>query len=106
MSDVHILYTLFGSAEEARKVAKAMIEERLVACANHLPPVLSQYQWDGEFCEEQEFPVLFKTGADRVEAAMAKLRELHSYDTPAILIWPADRVDVDYAAWVKEQVGE
>lgn len=106
MSDVHILYTLFGSAEEARHVAKAMIEERLVACANHLAPAMSQYQWDGEFCEEQEYPVLFKTGANRVEAAMAKLRELHSYDTPAILSWPAERADADYAAWVKEQVGE
>lgn len=102
-SGVHLIYTLFGSQEDARRIAMTLLSEKLVACANHLGAALSQYQWDGEFCEEQEFPVLLKTGADKVDAACARLAELHPYDTPAILSWPAERVAPDYADWISAQ---
>ncbi len=99
-SGVHFIYTLFGSQEDARRIAMTLLSEKLIACANHLGSALSQYEWKGEFCEEQEFPVIFKTGVEMVEAAMARLAELHPYDTPAILSWSAERVSADYAGWI------
>ncbi len=99
-----LIYTVFGSSTEANQVARTLIEEKLVACANHFAPAVSQYVWEGEFCEEQEYPVLLKTLETQAEAAMQRLKTLHSYDTPAILSWPADQSDPAYAKWLSEQI--
>jgi len=101
-----LIYTVFGSGAEAKRVAKILIEEKLVACANHLAPATSQYVWKGETCEEQEYPVLLKTLKARADAAMVRLKILHSYDTPAILCWTADRSDPDYVNWLSEQTAQ
>ncbi|GAA0475038.1 divalent-cation tolerance protein CutA [Parasphingorhabdus litoris] len=99
-----LIYTLFGSAAEAKKTARTLIEEKLVACANHMAPAVSQYVWDGEFCEEPEYPVLLKTVGSQAKAAMARLKTLHSYDIPAILCWTADDCDPAYAQWMVERL--
>jgi periplasmic divalent cation tolerance protein len=99
-----LIYTLFGSGAEAKQVAGNLIEEKLIACANHLAPASSQYVWKGETCENEEYPVLLKTVASRSHAAMARLRALHSYDLPAILSWPASQSDPDYARWLSGQM--
>ncbi|MEP2103993.1 MAG: divalent-cation tolerance protein CutA [Parasphingorhabdus sp.] len=99
-----LIYTLFGLSAEAKHVARTLIEERLIACANHIAPIVSQYIWEGEYCEEREYPVLLKTVESQAEAAMARLKTLHSYDTPAILCWSADQCDPDYAKWLSGQV--
>ncbi len=104
MSGISLIYTTFGSSEEARRVAMTLLQERLIACANHLAPIVSQYEWQDEFHEEQEFLALLKTSAAKAEAAMIRLRELHSFDTPAILSWNAENADADYAKWVWGQV--
>ena len=101
-----LIYTLFGSGVEAKQVAGNLIEEKLIACANHLAPASSQYVWKGETCEEQEYPVLLKTMASRTDAAMARLKALHSYDVPAILSWSADKCDPDYARWLSGQMAD
>lgn len=99
-----LIYTTFGSSAEANQATKTLIEEKLVACANHLVPAVSQYIWEDEFCEEREYPVLIKTVKSQAEAAKARLKTLHSYDTPAILCWAADNSDPDYAKWLAKQV--
>lgn len=104
MSGVSLIYTTFGSSEEARRVAMTLLQEKLIACANHLAPIVSQYEWQDEFHEEQEFPALLKTSTAKVEPAMTRLRELHSFDTPAILSWNAENADADYAKWLQGQV--
>lgn len=103
-SAVSLIYSTFGSAEEARNVALALLEERLIACANHLAPVVSHYEFEGDFHEEREFPVLLKTSADRTGPAMARLAALHSFDTPAILQWAVDAADPAYEKWLTGQV--
>ncbi len=105
MSDRPVLiYSLFGSSTEANQVARTLIEEKLVACANHFEPAVSQYVWDGEFCEEQEFPVLLKTTEPQAKSAMKRLKILHSYETPAILSWSVDVGDPAYAKWLSKQI--
>ena len=101
-----LIYTLFGSGVEAKQVARTLIEERLVACANHLAPASSQYVWEGEFCEEQEYPVLLKTVESMAQAAMERLEAMHSYEKPAILCWTAGHSAPAYAKWLSGQVGE
>lgn len=105
MSDKPVLiYTLFGSGAEAKKVAKTLIEEKLAACANHLAPAVSQYVWEEKFCEDREYPVLLKTTDSHAKAAIQRLKTLHSYDTPAILSWPASDSDPAYAKWLSGQL--
>lgn len=104
MNEVHIIYSLFGSAEEAEAVCKTLLSERLIACANRLAPATSHYEWDGEAQESEEYPVIFKTTASRAKAVVARIAELHSYDTPAIIAWPAARSHGPFAGWVAEQV--
>lgn len=104
MTGISLIYVTFGSAEETRRVARTLLQEKLIACANHLAPLVSQYEWKGEFREEAEFPILFKTTAKQVEKAMERIRDLHSFDTPVILSWDAEKADPNYAEWLKGQV--
>lgn len=102
MQPMACLYTLIDSVEAAEAVARHMLAERLVACANIHAPCRSLYHWDGEMADAEEIPVLFKLPIGAVEAATARLAELHPYDTPAIAAWVAETTP-DYAAWL---VGE
>jgi len=103
-SAVSLIYSTFGTAEEARRVALTLLQEKLIACANHLAPVISQYEFEGEFHEEREFPVLLKSSVEQAGPAMARLASLHSFDTPAILQWSADAADPDYEKWLLGQL--
>lgn len=99
-----LIYTVFASREDARAVAKRLLDERMVACANVIGQVEALFEWDGERGSGEEIAVLFKTHADRLEAAVARLEELHPYDTPAILGWPAPASGSATRAWLGELV--
>ncbi|HEX9955053.1 MAG TPA: divalent-cation tolerance protein CutA [Allosphingosinicella sp.] len=94
------VYAVFGSAEEARTIARALVEERLAACANILAPCRSIYRWQGKIEEADEVPALFKTRADLADALIARLAELHSYDIPAAAVWPISDALPTYMDWV------
>ena len=98
------VYATFGSDEEARRVARTLVEEGLAACANLLAPCHSVYRWQGKVEEAGEVPVLFKTGADAAPRLLARLSELHSYDVPAAVAWPVAEALPDYVQWVCEEV--
>lgn len=99
MSRIAIVYALFPDAESAQSVARLIISERLAACANVLAACTSIYEWDGAVQENAEIPVLFKTGEARAAALIARIAELHPYDVPAILTWPAGATSA-FAEWV------
>ncbi len=101
---VVLVYSLFGSAERARAVARTLVEERLAACANILGPCTSIYEWQGKVAEGAEVPVLFKTSTDRRDVLIARIAQLHDYDVPAILALPVDAAHPPFAAWVAEQL--
>ena len=100
------LYATFGDAEEARRISRILVAEKLVACANILGPIQSLYQWQGVLEESSEVAALFKTTQARAKAAMARIAALHSYEMPCITTWPLDAVFPPYAQWVSETVGE
>ena len=94
------VYATFGSDEEARRIARQLIEERLAACANILAPCHSIYRWQGKIEEAPEVPVIFKTRADTAGRLVERLAELHSYDVPAAVVWPIADTPEAYRAWV------
>lgn len=91
------------SPDQARDLARAVVRERLAACVNVLPAVTSYFTWDGELQEEIEHTLLAKVAAVNVERLVARLRELHEYETPEILVLPVDaeRSDREYVQWVR-----
>ncbi len=99
------VYSTFASEEEARRIGRACVEERLAACVNLLGPIHSIYRWEGEIEEAGEAAALFKTRADHAEALIARIAELHSYEVPAAVVWPVADALGDYADWVREETG-
>ncbi|GAB5348699.1 divalent-cation tolerance protein CutA [Alteriqipengyuania sp. 357] len=97
-----LIYTVFASREDAKAVAAKLLDERLVACANVIGRIEALFEWDGERGQGEEIAVLFKTHADRLDAAVARLDDLHPYDTPAILGWRADASGSATGPWLAE----
>src|SRR3546814_19301364 len=87
MSDLVLVYTLFADAGEARRLSRLLVGEGLAACANMLGQCTSIYEWQGDVREETEFPVLLKPAIEKRAALLARLAELHSYETPPIPTW-------------------
>ncbi|MEA3049325.1 MAG: periplasmic divalent cation tolerance protein [Sphingomonadales bacterium] len=103
MTGIVSVYATFADAEEAARIARTLVEERLAACANILGPVRSVYRWEGGVRDGTEVAALFKTRADQAEALIARLAELHSYDVPAAVVWPIERALPAYARWVEDE---
>ena len=103
MIDIATVFTVFASDEEARRIARTLVEEELAACANILGPCHSIYRWQGEVEESQEVAALFKTRSGLAPALIARLAELHSYDVPAAVVWPVAQALPAYANWVTNE---
>jgi periplasmic divalent cation tolerance protein len=104
-TDYRMVYVTAANGEEARRIGRALVERRLVACANVLGPVESIYVWQGKLEESSEALVLMKTRADRLEAVMSAVRELHSYSCPCIVALPIEAGHAPYLAWIDESLG-
>lgn len=100
-SGIVSVYAVFASDEEARRIGRAMIEQRLAACVNIIGRCHSIYRWEGKTEQADEVAAIFKTAAAQADALIAAIAELHSYDVPAITVWPIDRAHPPYADWVK-----
>lgn len=98
------VYALFANAEEAERIGRTMVEERLAACVNILGPVRSIYRWKGAIESADEVGAIFKTANTSAEALITRIAALHSYDLPCIVTWPIDKVLGSYADWVEESV--
>ena len=98
------VYVTFADLEEAERIGRAAVEERLAACINILGPCRSIYRWQGAVETADEVAAIFKTSAARADALMARIAELHSYEVPAITMWPIDKVLRRYGDWVKESL--
>jgi len=101
---LRLVYCPFGSREEALSVAAKMVEQRLAACANVLADIQSIYRWQGAVESASETPVLFKTDARHVDALMAAIANLHSYDVPAIISLTVDQCPLPFKAWLASQL--
>ena len=103
MREIALVWTNCGSAGEAVRLGRSLVEARLAACAN-VEPIRSIYRWEGELREEEEHRLLVKMRRNGAEAAAALLQREHSYDLPAVLIEAALVTDA-YADWVEAESG-
>lgn len=102
MSDLAILYATFPGRAEAERVAETVLAERLAACVNILAPGISIYRWEGAIERAEEVPALFKTTMELAERLRARVETLHSYDLPAVEIWPA-AANAAVSRWVSTE---
>jgi len=96
------VYAVFASAEEAERIGRAVVEERLAACINILGPIRSIYRWHGKVETADEVAAIFKTHHWSGDALIERVTELHSYDVPCVVSWPIDKLVRAYADWVEE----
>lgn len=96
----YLLYVTAATPAEARTLARQLVTERLAACTNVYAPVQSFYWWEGEVQAAAETVFVAKTRGDLVPAAIARVRQLHSYQVPAVLALPVADGNPDYLAWV------
>ena len=98
------VYAVFADAEEAERIGRIVVEERLAACINILAPVRSIYRWKGRIETAEEVAAILKTHHWRSDALIARIAELHSYDVPCVVSWPIDKIVGSYADWVEDSV--
>lgn len=96
------VYITCKDKEEAKKISKALLEKRLIACSNMFP-IESMYWWEGKIQEDNEIVILAKTKAPNYNKIKQEVKKLHSYDVPCIL-----KIDVEanklYQKWIDEEV--
>src|SRR5579859_1065734 len=105
MTDKIVVMVTCGSRAEARKIARAVVEARLAACANVMGgPVQSIYRWKGRVETAKEVLILLKSTRKRFAALEREIRRLHSYDTPEIIALPIVGGSRAYLQWIKDSV--
>jgi len=105
MTDKRVVFVTCSSEEEASRIARALVVERLAACVNILEsPVRSVYRWKGRVETAMEHLLLIKTRRARLAALEAAVKRLHSYDTPEIIAVPVAQGSRRYLAWLDESV--
>lgn len=101
--EFRFIYITAGSEAEARKIAAALVEERLAACANIIPGMRSIYRWEGKIAEDEETVIIAKTVKDRVPALIERVRALHSYDCPCVVSLAVEDGNPEYLDWLAAQ---
>ncbi|HOU54125.1 MAG TPA: divalent-cation tolerance protein CutA [Myxococcota bacterium] len=88
------------AGEVAQGIARVLVEDRLAACVNRVPGVSSTYRWKGEVVEDAEDLLILKTTQDRLEALLARVREIHPYTVPEVLALEVAAGATSYLDWV------
>lgn len=105
MTDKIVVLVTCGSLKEARRISRAVVEQRLAACVNVVrAPVESVYQWKGKVGTAKEFLLVIKTSRRRYVALEQEVRHQHSYDVPEIIALPIERGSHGYLAWISASV--
>ena len=102
-SELALVLTTLGADTDAAALARTLVEERLAACANVVPGVVSIYRWEGAIETAEERLLLLKTRAALVERLAERLIGLHPYAVPEVLSLEVDRGAAAYLAWVAEE---
>lgn len=98
--NIVVIQTTCGTKEEARKIAKVLIEEKLAACVQ-MSEIESFYQWENEFCCDNETLLNIKTIKENFEKIKSKIKELHSYDLPEIIQLDITNTSEEYLKFIK-----
>ena len=105
MTDLVVILVTTASAEEAERIGKALVEERLAACANLVPGIRSFFFWEGRLNDEGEALLILKSKATLLPKIEARVKELHSYQVPEVIALPILSGSAQYLKWVEEELG-
>jgi periplasmic divalent cation tolerance protein len=106
MTDKKLVLTTTGSAEEARKIAHALVEGKLAACVNIVPQIHSVYRWQGKIEEAQEWLLIIKTTDTAFERVRDAIKQLHSYELPECIVVQIQDGSQEYLRWIAESVDQ
>jgi periplasmic divalent cation tolerance protein len=98
-----LLYVTTESRDEALTIGRAIVEERLAACANVLPTMTSIYHWQGVIEQSDEAVLLLKTRADLADQATQRVITLHSYECPCVVALPVESGNPAYLQWIGDE---
>lgn len=99
------VYAVFADLDEAERIGRLVVEERLSACVNILGSIRSIYRWNGNIESAKEVAAIFKTTQAQADALIGRIAGLHSYEVPCIAVWPIDKLLLSYAEWVEQSIG-
>lgn len=97
------IYVTASDIDEANMISNLLISERLAACANILGGIRSIYRWEDKVCDENEIALILKTNESLVDKVISRVKEIHSYDCPCILAFPANRGNPEFISWILEE---
>lgn len=98
-----VILVTAANREEAIKIARAMVEAKLAACANILPAVQSVYRWKGKVVKAREVLIFLKSTKSRYPALERAIKAMHSYETPEIIALPIANGLPQYLGWVHDE---
>ena len=101
MTEMLLVYTTFANEADAARVARVLIEERLIACANLIPAARSLYRWQGAIQDEREVMALMNTRKQDWTALLSRLHELHPYETPECIAVRVAAGAPKYMEWLE-----
>ena len=100
-----LIYVTTENREEAVKIGRNLVENRLVACANVLGPTTSVYWWEGAVTEGEEASLILKTRVDLVDRVVEKVKEMHSYDCPCVVSLAINGGNPAFLDWIDAETG-
>jgi periplasmic divalent cation tolerance protein len=106
MTDKIVVLTTCASAEEAEKIARALVSKKLAACVNLLPSVRSVYRWKGAVEEAQEIQLVIKSSRGLLDAVRAEIEKLHSYEVAELIALPIVDGSEAYLDWLGRELAE
>jgi periplasmic divalent cation tolerance protein len=101
--DFRLLYVTASSRDEAKKIGRTLVEERLAACANVIDGMESVYWWEGKLTEDREAVLILKTRAELVGRVTERVKALHSYSVPCVVALPILDGNKSYLDWVQTE---
>ena len=87
---------------DAPQLARTLLEEKMIACCNIVPQATSMYWWKGEIMTDTESLLVIKTRTELVPALIVRIKELHPYEVPEVVVLPVETGFEDYLTWVRE----
>ena len=101
MTQYCLVYVTAKDEEEASVIGKALVGEKLAACVN-IHPIKSIFRWQGAISQEDEMAILAKTRAELVDEVMSRVKELHSYEVPCIVVLTLEKGNPDFLEWISQ----